>query len=114
MCDLGGKERLRSCWPHYFKDTSAIIFVVDSSNQERIGEAAEEFHKLMKEEQLENVPVLILANKQDIENSLSVEKVAEELDLKSLKNHKFHIEPTKASEGDDRLYEGLEWLVENI
>ena len=50
--DVGGQEKLRALWRHYFASTQALIFVVDSSDRARLPEAAEELHRLIKEEEL--------------------------------------------------------------
>lgn len=34
--DVGGQEKLRNLWAHYYEGTNGLIFVVDSSDQERI------------------------------------------------------------------------------
>ena len=62
--DVGGQEKLRSLWRHYYANTQALIFVVDSSDRARIQEAAEELHRLIKEEELHDALLLVFANKQ--------------------------------------------------
>lgn len=41
--DVGGQEKLRPLWRHYFNNTDALIYVVDCCDRERIGRAASEF-----------------------------------------------------------------------
>ena len=41
--DVGGQEKLRPLWKHYFNNTDGLIFVVDSADRDRIGDAADEF-----------------------------------------------------------------------
>jgi len=89
-----------------------LIFVVDSADEERMSEAKEELHRIIKEDALANVIILIFANKQDLPGALKKEDIQQRLDLDSL-NKKWHIEPTVAPEGKG-LYEGLDWLVANI
>ncbi|XP_066989344.1 uncharacterized protein [Macrobrachium rosenbergii] len=50
--DLNTNQRLRLLWRHYFPDTSAFIFVVDSAASERFAEAKEELHRLVEESEL--------------------------------------------------------------
>merc|ERR1712013_244699 len=40
--DVGGQDKIRPLWRHYFQNTQGLIFVVDSNDQERIAEAAAE------------------------------------------------------------------------
>ena len=73
----------------YFPNTDALIFVVDSSDRERIGECKDEVHRLSEEEDLKNAVHLVIANKQDLPNAMSVEEVADKLALQSIKNCKW-------------------------
>ena len=41
--DVGGQEKLRPLWKHYFNNTDGLIFVVDSADSERVQKAAQEF-----------------------------------------------------------------------
>jgi len=110
--DAGGQEKFRRLWHHYCQNSQALIFVVDSADDERMSEAKEELHRIIKEEALQNVIVLIFANKQDLAGALRKEDIQSRLELDSL-TKKWHIEPTVATTGQG-LYEGLDWLVANI
>ena len=46
--DVGGQDKIRPLWRHYFNNTQGLIFVVDSSDQERVGEAAAELQKMVR------------------------------------------------------------------
>jgi len=63
--DLGGKKDLRTIWNRYFQDADALIFVFDSTDLERSGEAQHELRKLLQHADLSNIPVLIIGNKKD-------------------------------------------------
>lgn len=41
--DVGGQEKLRPLWRHYFNNTDGLIYVVDSQDRERVNRAASEF-----------------------------------------------------------------------
>lgn len=41
--DVGGQEKLRPLWRHYFNNTDGLIYVVDSQDRERVQRAATEF-----------------------------------------------------------------------
>nr|XP_040058985.1 ADP-ribosylation factor 1-like isoform X2 [Gasterosteus aculeatus aculeatus] len=45
--DVGGQTIIRPLWRHYFTNTQGLIFVVDSSDPERIKEAADELHRMV-------------------------------------------------------------------
>lgn len=45
--DVGGQDKIRPLWRHYFQNTQGLIFVVDSNDRERIAEAQEELSKMV-------------------------------------------------------------------
>ena len=63
MWDIGGQKAIRPYWKNYYENTDGMVFVVDSSDEERIGECVEELNALMAEEGLAKVPLLVYANK---------------------------------------------------
>ncbi|NXS48692.1 TRI23 ligase, partial [Balaeniceps rex] len=62
--DVGGKHKLRPLWKHYYLNTQAVVFVVDSSHRDRVSEAHSELAKLLTEKELRDALLLIFANKQ--------------------------------------------------
>jgi len=107
--DVGGQDKIRPLWRHYFQNTQGLIFVVDSNDRERISEAAEELNKMLNEDELRDAAVLVFANKQDLPNAMSVAEVTDKLGLHQLRSRKWYIQSTCATSGDG-LYEGLDWL----
>jgi small GTP-binding protein len=45
--DVGGQDKIRPLWRHYFQNTQGLIFVVDSNDRERITEAQDELQKMV-------------------------------------------------------------------
>lgn len=112
--DVGGQDKIRPLWRHYYHNTEGIIFVVDSNDRERVALARDELHKMLAEEELQDAAVLVLANKQDIPGALSAGDLMKGLDLGSVGgNRKWHVQPTIATSGEG-LYEGLCWLKETL
>ena len=64
--DVGGQDKIRPLWRHYFQNTQGIIFVVDSNDRDRIVEAREELQRMLNEDELRNALLLVFANKQDL------------------------------------------------
>jgi ADP-ribosylation factor protein 1 len=62
MWDVGGQDKIRPLWRHYYANTNAVIFVVDSNDRERIGEARDELHKMLSDDQLRDCILLAFAN----------------------------------------------------
>eukprot|EP01106_Pelomyxa_sp_JSP_P012451 TRINITY_DN345_c0_g1_i6.p2 TRINITY_DN345_c0_g1~~TRINITY_DN345_c0_g1_i6.p2 ORF type:complete len:194 (-),score=88.67 TRINITY_DN345_c0_g1_i6:107-646(-) len=111
--DVGGQDKIRPLWRHYFQNTQGIIFVVDSNDRERVGEASEELQKILNEDELRDAVVLVFANKQDLPQAMSVAEVTDKLGLHNLRNRKWYMQATCATTGDG-LYEGLDWLSNNL
>eukprot|EP01084_Bolivina_argentea_P126684 224259_1 len=110
--DVGGQEKIRPLWKHYYENANAIIFVVDSADRQRIDQSADsaraELERVITEPQLRDVPLLVLANKQDINHALSVSELSKRLGLHSLKR-KWKIQAAVATKAQG-LYEGFDWL----
>ncbi|XP_054462897.1 ADP-ribosylation factor 2a [Anoplopoma fimbria] len=107
--DVGGQDKIRPLWRHYFQNTQGIIFVVDSNDRERVGEAKEELQRMLAEDELRDSHLLVFANKQDLPNAMNAAEVTDKLGLHSLGSRKWFIQATCAT-GGDGLYEGLDWL----
>jgi len=107
--DVGGQDKIRPLWRHYFTNTQGLIFVVDSNDKERLQEATEELNKMVNEDELRDAIVLVFANKQDLPNALSVSEITEKLKLHQLRGRKWYVQAATATQGTG-LYEGLDWL----
>jgi ADP-ribosylation factor protein 1 len=79
--DIGGQDKIRPLWRHYYSDTQGVIFVVDSNDTERFPMAKAELHNLLEQFELRDATVLIYANKQDLPNAAAISALAEALDL---------------------------------
>eukprot|EP00731_Ephydatia_muelleri_P030281 Em0021g804a len=111
--DVGGRDKIRPLWRHYYQNTDVLIFVVDSNDRDRISESQEQLQTMLKENELRDVILLVLANKQDLPNAMSVQEITEKLGLNALRDRQWYIQSTCASSGDG-LYEGLEWLENTL
>ncbi|KAK2972846.1 hypothetical protein RJ640_028374 [Escallonia rubra] len=110
---IGGQEKLRPLWRHYFNNTDGLIYVVDSLDRERISKAKAEFQAIIRDPFMLNSVILVFANKQDMKGAMTPMEVCEGLGLYDLKNRKWHIQGTCALRGDG-LYEGLDWLASTL
>jgi ADP-ribosylation factor protein 1 len=111
--DVGGQDKIRPLWRHYFQNTQGIIFVVDSNDRERVSEAREELQRMLNEDELRDALLLVFANKQDLPNAMNAAEITDKLGLHSLRQRQWFIQATCATSGDG-LYEGLEWLSTNL
>lgn len=111
--DVGGQDKIRPLWRHYFQNTQGLIFVVDSNDRDRITEARDELHRMLNEDELRDATILVFANKQDLPNAMSVAEITDKLGLHSLRQRRWYIQACCATSGEG-LYEGLDWLSNNI
>lgn len=111
--DIGGQKSIRPYWRNYYDQTDALIYVIDSADRQRMEEASVELNQLLDEEKLSHVPVLIMANKQDLLNALSPSEITTELALNELRDRNWTILGCSAKTGEG-LQDGMEWLVEQI
>jgi len=111
--DIGGQKAIRPYWKQYYDSTDALIYVIDSADKKRVEETGEELSQLLEEDQMNGVPLLVLANKQDLVNALSAKDVAEGLNLFSIRDRPWQIQPCSAKTGEG-LKDGMEWLIKQI
>ncbi|CXI11866.1 ADP-ribosylation factor, putative [Plasmodium berghei] len=111
--DLGGQSSIRPYWRCYYKNTNAIIYVIDSSDDERIINTKYEINTILKEPDLEGVLLVILANKQDVKNCLPISQISKDLNLTSIRDRQWAIFSTSATKNEG-ITEALDWLVSNL
>ena len=111
--DVGGQDKIRPLWRHYYQNTQGIIFVVDSNDRDRVGEAKDELHKILNEDELKDAVLLVFANKQDLPNAMSTHELTTALKLGEIRQRNWFVQGTCASTGDG-LYEGLDWLSTSL
>lgn len=111
--DVGGQDKIRLLWRHYFQGTQGLIFVIDSSDKERIEIAMEELQRMLAEDDLKEAALLVFANKQDM-GVMNVTEITEKLvRLPNLRDRQWFIQGTCALSGEG-LFEGLDWLSKTV
>merc|ERR1712006_43566 len=111
--DVGGQDKIRPLWRHYYQNTQGLIFVVDSNDRDRIEDAKEEMNKMLNEDEMRDAALLVFANKQDLPNAMPAAEVTEKLVLHNMRNRQWFIQSACATTGDG-LYEGLDWLSRTL
>merc|ERR1712050_623074 len=99
--DVGGQDKIRPLWRHYFQNTDGLIFVIDSNDQERLTEARQELEKILSEDELRNAITLVYANKVDLPNALGASEISNQLRSVLERNRKpYHVQSTCATNGN--------------
>ena len=130
--DVGGQDKIRQLWRHYYNGTDAVIFVVDSADTDRLssdtGDSAadvrrftmsccqtvsQELAKVLSDPELSSAALLVYANKQDLPGAVSTAEVAKRLGLATLRGRQWFVQSTVGRSGEG-LYEGLDWLSDTL
>uniref|UniRef100_A0A1B6EED2 ADP-ribosylation factor-like protein 3 n=1 Tax=Clastoptera arizonana TaxID=38151 RepID=A0A1B6EED2_9HEMI len=111
--DIGGQRRIREYWKKYFNEVDVLIYMIDSSDKQRFEESGYELVMLLSEEELQDVPVLIFANKQDLENAANISEIIEAFNLTMLNNRAWQIQPCSATLKEG-IKEGMEWIGQTM
>lgn len=111
--DLGGQTGIRPYWRCYFSDTDAVVYVVDSTDRDRMGVAKHELYALLDEDELRKSLLLIFANKQDIPEAATEAEIAQQLGVASITNRTWTVFKSSAKTGEG-LLEGMDWLVDKL
>ncbi|XP_053195278.1 ADP-ribosylation factor-like protein 4D [Scomber japonicus] len=112
--DVGGQEKLRPLWKSYTRRTDGLVFVVDAAESERMEEAKVELHRITRSAENQGVPVLVLANKQDMDGAMSALEVEKSLALHELSSSTLHHTQGCSALDGQGLQPGLEKLYEMI
>lgn len=96
MWDIGGQKTIRPYWKNYYENTDGLVYVVDSSDDKRLAECTEELQSLLSEDSLKNVPLLVFANKQDLQFALDAEEIMSTLTLMEIKDRTWTIQACSA------------------
>ncbi|KAJ6516418.1 GTP-binding protein [Mycena sanguinolenta] len=94
--DVGGQRTLRPYWRNYFEQTDALVWVVDSGDRLRMKDCKEELHSLLLEDRLAGASLLVFANKQDLQGSMTDVEIRD-----------------RAVTGEN-LVTGLDWVVADV
>ena len=112
--DVGGQDKVRPLWRSYTRNTDGIVFVVDSCDRERMEEARVELLRTARAPETSMVPLMVLANKQDLPGALDASLVEKALGLHELSpGHFWTVQPACAITGEG-LDEALEHLYQMI
>ncbi|KAI8086189.1 P-loop containing nucleoside triphosphate hydrolase protein [Halteromyces radiatus] len=113
--DLGGQRDLQSIWQRYYSDCHAIVFVVDSTDGRRLEECKDTFETIITNDLVEGVPILMLANKQDLPNALRVEEIKEVFNKIAVKlgARDSRVLPVSALEGNG-VREAIDWMIKRL
>ncbi|XP_078033249.1 ADP-ribosylation factor-like protein 2 [Augochlora pura] len=122
--DIGGSPQIRSLWTKYYSGIHGLIYVVDASDISRLTENRVVFGELISHECISGKPLLLLANKQDVNGSIDELDLVENLDVEHVANTMkcpTRVEICSSVEGENQLKDnsigiknGYKWLLDTI
>ncbi|CAO3612879.1 unnamed protein product [Cunninghamella blakesleeana] len=110
LWDIGGQPRFRSMWERYCRGVNAIVFVVDAADHSKLDAAYSELKALLEKPQLANIPMLVLGNKNDLDDALTAEQLVDVLKLKSITNREVSCYSISAK-NQVNIDVTLQWLI---
>ena len=85
--DVGGQDKIRPLWRHYYTGTQGLVFVVDSQDRERIDEARQELHRILSDREMKECLLLVFANKQDLPGGMRASRSVETVTSRRMYSH---------------------------
>ncbi|KAK0046711.1 ADP-ribosylation factor 3 [Biomphalaria pfeifferi] len=113
--DLGGRDKIRPLYRHYYCNTQGFIYVIDSNDRERLDDALQELvHQILMEDQVKDTVVMVLANKQDLPNAMTGQEIEDALRKKmSLCSQTVFVRPCSVTSGEG-MHEAFDDFVNQI
>ncbi|KAH0554933.1 ADP-ribosylation factor-like protein 3 [Cotesia glomerata] len=90
--EIGGSDEVRKHWNNFLQDTDVLIFMVDASDANQLSQAVLSLKEILGDSRMDNVPILVIANKQDVPDALKADQIKRALDLHSISPHKHKVE----------------------
>ncbi|CAI5446871.1 unnamed protein product [Caenorhabditis angaria] len=112
LWDIGGQPRFRSMWERYCRGVNAIVFMVDSADEEKLEGSRNELMQLLDKPQLESIPVLVLGNKKDLEGALDERQLIERMNLSAIQNREICCYSISCKEKEN-IDITLQWLIDH-
>jgi len=97
-------------WERYCRGVSAIVFIVDIADTALLPIAREELHALMTNPSLEGIPLLVLGNKSDLPDKLTMDELIDAMDLKNISHREVSCYGISAKE-ETNLDAVVQWLL---
>ncbi|XP_021464241.2 ADP-ribosylation factor-like protein 11 [Oncorhynchus mykiss] len=97
--DVGRQGEMRANWRHYLEGCKAMVFVVDSSDRASIGDSQKALKNVLSDDNMKGIPLMVLANKKDLPNTMNIREVSNQLELPSYKDRAWQIQACSGLKG---------------
>lgn len=119
MWDIAGQDKptsLRHLWAHHLMDSEGILYVVDCADKDRLIEAKRElFSRVLNRPEVEGVPLIVIANKQDVEGAVTGDELALYLGLSAHTTNEWQVREASGvnGAGTTEVLDAMFELIEN-
>jgi ADP-ribosylation factor-like protein 8 len=110
LWDIGGQPRFRSMWERYCRGVTAIVYMVDAADQEKLEASKNELHNLLEKPQLHGIPVLVLGNKKDLPAAFNEKELIDRLNLNAIQDREICCYSISCKEKQN-IDITLQWLI---
>ncbi|XP_004603234.1 ADP-ribosylation factor-like protein 14 [Sorex araneus] len=111
LWDVGGQEKMRRAWDCFCEGADGLLYVVDCADPQRLDASRRALESVLQSEHLRHVPLVLLANKQDVPGALGAEDITRRFRVHKLcADRSWYVQPCSAVTGDG-LAQGLQKLV---
>jgi len=113
--DLGGQTELQALWDKYYSESHGIIYVVDSSDMDRLRESWRAFDAMLSSDHIEGMPLILVCNKQDLDGCMSVTDVKTVFheSVEKLGRRDCTVLPVSALNGTN-VAEAIDWMHSRV
>ena len=108
--NTGGQEQYRSEWSRYTKGCDVVLYVVDAAAPQKLGAAKKELHKLLDDGSIGSTPMLVLANKIDLQPHVGEAELIDRLQLNYVMETPWMVLPISALKCTN-IEQVVEWLT---
>ena len=114
--DMGGQKSLRRRWEEQYTGTDGIVFVVDSTDQRKFPEVKDELFKLFENEDLNGIPICVLAHKQDLPDAEDPNNLVDMIGIREVVSHEWRVYGTSTITGTgiDTAFSNFSVLVRSL
>nr|XP_057917001.1 ADP-ribosylation factor-like protein 9 isoform X2 [Doryrhamphus excisus] len=104
--EIGGHEALRPYWQRYMSKALLLVFVVDSAATQLFAIVKTLLHGLLSSDP--TLPLMVLANKQDLPGACSITDLHDALELSHVGDRKMFLIGTCVKKGEAELSSGVQ------
>ena len=113
VSDISGNKNAQTLWEEYCLNSNVILYVIDSSDQEAVAASEAQLTGLINNENISHIPILVIANKQDLPEALKSEDIMARLNLQAVSDRTIKLFCTSAKL-KTHVSDIIQWICDEI